>query len=210
MHLSEYNRDQAEALEMVGRRLKNLSQGDLFRLRQRISSYLEFRKDVAGFQSRFFSSICNRKCFSDGTSACCGREGIATFFGDVVVNALLSTEKEMDDLMDALIRDRGGPKCVYLADKGCLWRLKPIVCEMFLCDHAKETVLKENDALLRRWESLLLREKDYTWPSRPVLFDELEEVFLRENLESPLMYFHKSPGLLRIKARAMEKPRSAT
>jgi hypothetical protein len=41
----------------------------------------------------------------------------------------------------------------------------------------------------------------YTWPSRPVLFDKLEELFIQEGFDSPIMYFHHSPGLLRLKAK---------
>ena len=117
------------------------------------------------------------------------------------MNVLLSKEEEVEGLLQRLSQDNGGLNCVYLGEKGCLWQLKPIVCEMFLCDHAKNTVLGKDDALWDRWNRLRQREKRYTWPSSPVLFDELEEIFIRADLESPLMYFHRSPGLLRIKAK---------
>ena len=41
-----------------------------------------------------------------------------------------------------------------------------------------------------------------TWPDRPVLFDELEKLFIKEGYDSPLMYCHKSPGLLRLKSKS--------
>ncbi|MGD9031087.1 MAG: hypothetical protein PVH02_00405 [Desulfobacteraceae bacterium] len=204
MEISEYNRDQLEAIQMVRRRLGTLSRAQIEKLRRRIRPYLRFRKDVADFQEQYFSDVCTEKCFTSQTSACCGREGIATFFADVVMNVLLSREEEVEGLLQTLSQDTGGFKCIYLGENGCLWRLKPIVCEMFLCEHAKDAVLGGDAALRDQWEKLRQREKRYTWPSRPVLFDELEEIFIGTGCDSPLMYFHRSPGLLRIKAKDLK------
>ncbi len=200
MEISEYNRDQWETIQMVRRHLSKLSEVELERLKRRVRPYLRFRGDVADFQKYYFSEVCTEKCFTSQTSACCGREGIATFFADVLINVLLSTAQEVDALLQRLSEDQGGLKCVYLSEKGCLWRVKPIVCEMFLCDYAKETVLGKDESLKERWEHLRHREKRYTWPSRPVLFDELEEIFIWAGFDSPLMYFHRSPGLIRVKS----------
>jgi hypothetical protein len=205
MEMSEYNQDQWQAIQMVRGHLNTLSSGQIEKIKRRIRPYLQFRKDVANFQEQYFSDVCTEKCFTSRTSACCGREGIATFFADVVVNVLLCKEEEVEALLRTLSQDTGGFKCVYLGENGCLWRLKPIVCEMFLCEHAKDTVLGNDDALRDQWEKLRQREKRYTWPSRPVLFDELEEVFMRAGLDSPLMYFHRSPGLVRIKAKNLKR-----
>jgi hypothetical protein len=130
----------------------------------------------------------------------------------VVINLLLSSPAEIDALLRAVSDAATGPDCVYLSGEGCLWRLKPIVCEMFLCEHVKTRVLGEDRSLRNRWEGLRRRERLYTWPTRPVLFDELEALFRAAGLDSPLMYFHKSPGLLRVKARArgdVERPGKA-
>lgn len=197
--MSEYNRDQINATLMVQRHLNALSKAQIDSLRRRVRTYLRFRVEVADFQKKYFSEVCTQKCFNSQTSACCGREGIATFFADVLINLLYSTEQEVDTLLQTLSKDGGGFRCVYLSEKGCLWQVKPIVCEMFLCKHAKETVLGKDEALGRRWNGLRQKEKRYTWPSRPVLFDDLEEIFIAEGFDSPLMYCHKSPGLLRIK-----------
>jgi len=151
---------------------------------------------------RAFSRLCTRKCFTSRTSACCGREGIATFFADVLVNALVSSESELEALLQCLSKDTGGPKCVYLTGTGCAWKIKPIVCEMFLCQHAKDTFFGADKTLADQWEDLRRRERQFTWPDRPVLFDALEVVFIQEGYDSPLMYCHKSPGLLRLKAKA--------
>jgi len=123
-----------------------------------------------------------------------------TFFADVVINLLLSSDEDIESLMQILFSDPGGTKCVFLSNKkGCLWNIKPIVCEMFLCDKAKKTVLEVNDQLKLEWEELRKKEKNFTWPDKPVLFDEIEEIFINKGFDSPLMYFHKSPGLLRAK-----------
>ena len=186
---------------MVRQYLSSLPNSELRWLRQRIKSYLQFRKVVNSFQDEHFADICSEKCFTSRTSACCGREGIITFFADVVINVLLSTSKEIDTLLETLEGDTGGFNCVYLNESGCLWRCKPIVCEMFLCDHAKNLVLAENKRLASQWQGFCRRKRMYTWPTRPVLFDELEVLFLNGGFDSPLMYLHKSPGLLRLKAK---------
>ena len=203
--ISEYNQQQKDAILMVCKHLSCLSMSKLRWLKQRIKSYLEFRQRVASFELQYFDDICSDKCFASRTSACCGREGIATFFADVVVNVLLSTDKDIDTLLHALERDTGGFNCVYLNETGCLWCCKPIVCEMFLCDHAKNSVLAGAETLRSQWEKLRQQERLYTWPTQPVLFDELEDFFIQAGFDSPLMYLHKSPGLLRLKAQQGRK-----
>jgi hypothetical protein len=197
--MSAYNREQVETFAMVQQYLKELSPRRLGWLKRRIRSYLEFRADVARFQKQHFAGLCTRKCFTSRMSACCGREGIVVFFADVVIEVLISAEAEIDRFFDVLRRDRGGVKCVYLTERGCLWRVKPIVCEMFLCAHARTAVLEKNEVLRVQWERLRQRNRRYTWPTRPVLFDELEAFFVEAGLDSPLMHFHHSPGLLRVK-----------
>jgi hypothetical protein len=76
---------------------------------------------------------------------------------------------------------------------------------MFLCDRAKAAVLEGDRNRGDRWQELLLREKQFTWPDKPILFDDLEELFLQAGLKSPLMYCHLSPGLLRIKAQRRKR-----
>jgi hypothetical protein len=198
--MSEYNRDQLEALLMVRHYLEGLPASETRRLRATVAPYLEFRSEVSQFQKESLSEICTQACFATRHSACCNRDGIATFFADVVINALLSSGEDLDVLRTTLENDPGGFKCVYLGKKGCLWRVKPIVCEMFLCDRAKETVLGKDKNPSDRWESFLRDEKQFTWPDKPVLFDDLEELFLQAGLKSSLMYCHLSPGLRRVKA----------
>ena len=204
MIMGEYNRDQLEALLMVHQYLGGLSRSRISQIKRWIQPYLRFRGDVEDFQKHHFSEICIQKCFASHTSACCNREGIITFFADVVINVLLSSTQEVDALLQILSQDRGGFKCVYLIENGCLWHMKPIVCEMFLCKNAKDAVLEKDSSLRTQWEKFYRRERRYTWPSRPVLFDKLEELFIRAGFDSPLMYFHHSPGLLRVKNQSVK------
>ena len=71
---------------------------------------------------------------------------------------------------------------------------------MFLCDRAEKEVLEQNKQARQEWDTLKKREKSFRWPDQAVLFDELEAVFINAGYDSTLMYLHKSPGLLRIKA----------
>jgi hypothetical protein len=200
--LSEYNRDQIQSIHMVRSHLKGMPSQEIMNLRDTARPYMGFRGAVDNFQKKHLSGICTQKCFSDMKSACCNREGIATFFADVVINALFSSHDELDALEMALSRDMEGFKCVYLSDKGCLWKLKPIVCEMFLCEHARLALSGMDGSLLEEWDNFRKKEREFTWPDRPILFDELEKIFIKAGLDSPIMYFHKSPGLLRIKKDA--------
>ena len=200
MPFSEYNRDQLTVLAQVRDFFRNLPSSEKDKMQKIIQPYLVFRADVADFHNKFLSDICTVKCFQDMQSACCNKEGIATFFADFVVNILCSENSELDTMEEKLVRGAAGNKCVYLTDKGCLWRYKPIVCEMFLCDHAKKSLGEKGAPHMSRWGALREEEKKYTWPDKPVLFDELEEIFIAKDIENPLMYFHKSPGLLRIKS----------
>ena len=106
------------------------------------------------------------------------------------------------DYLSILHKPNTGFKCVYLTESGCRWKVKPIVCEMFLCDTAKETVLAQNPQTKRQWDLIEEKRRQYTWPDQPVLFDKLEELFVEAGYRSPLMYLHNSPGLLRVKQKA--------
>jgi hypothetical protein len=198
--MSDYNRQQRETIATVRNCLAALDGPARRALEESIAPYVEYRRETSRFQEEHLAALCTATCFSDRTSACCGREGILTFFADVVVNLLLSTEEEADRLLAALDGDRGGFNCVYLGREGCLWTMKPVSCEMFLCDHARESVLGADPGLEALWTDIREREHLFTKPVQPVLFDDLERFFIDRGLDSPLMYFHRSPGLLRLKA----------
>ena len=197
--LSEYNREQLEALRMVRRCLAALPEKQRRMLQENIADYLAFRCDVDAFLQQHFADLCDRTCYTSRRSACCSREGIITFFADVVINCLQSGREELDGLQQCLLGAQNRDKCVYLGPRGCRWRVRPVICAMFLCNRAADSVFQDRPPLQNRWEQLCRRKQLFTWPDRPVLFDELEAFFMRRRCSSPLMYLHNSPGLLRVK-----------
>jgi hypothetical protein len=206
--MNSYQKEQAESLAMVQRHLATLSDSERQALKLQISDYLLFRDEVDTFLSEHFSNLCTKKCYESKLSACCSREGIITFFGDMVVNTLVSCKEEIDALLTTLQKPNTGFKCIYLGNNGCMWSVKPIVCEMFLCEQAKKEVFREKAWAEDAWNELKQRKKLYTWPDRPVLFDDLERYFMDAGYSSPLMYLHNSPGLLRIKKQAKQQAAS--
>ncbi|MBW1969574.1 MAG: hypothetical protein JRI82_08795 [Deltaproteobacteria bacterium] len=206
--MNAYQIEQAETLDMVCRHLGTISDQKRLALLSQISDYLLFRDAVDAFLREHFENTCTQNCYQSRVSACCSREGIITFFGDVVVNALVSGEAEIKGLATVLQTPNTGFKCIYLGEQGCLWRIKPIVCEMFLCEQAQKEVFGLKSWADKLWQELKRREKLYRWPDRPVLFDDLERYFMARGYSSPLMYLHNSPGLLRVKKRARERKTS--
>ena len=187
---------------MVRRHIDGLSIVQRQELADWSADYLKFRQEVEEFLTTHFSEVCIQKCYQSRLSACCSREGIITFFADVVINYLASKGSDYDNLEAVLNKPNEGFKCVYLSDDGCLWHLKPIVCQMYLCNRSKEQVFGLHPQLKEEWELLEEKRKRFTWPDRPVLFDKLESHFIKAGCRSPLMYLHNSPGLLRVKNKA--------
>ena len=200
--MSDYQFEQLEALSLVRLHLKALSHTEKERLQALIAEYLEFRREVDRFLDAYFGRVCDRTCYQSRLSACCSREGIITFFADVVINLLRSGEADVEALVKVLNAENAGFKCVYLGPAGCLWRVKPIVCQMFLCEPAQARVFSEHPEAETEWRDLERRRRQFTWPDRPVLFDALERYFIAAGCASPLMYLHQSPGLLRVKRKA--------
>jgi hypothetical protein len=202
MQISPYQQEQHDALLLAAKHLDTLSTDQIEALKTASHEYLMFREDVDAFLNTHFASICTQKCFQSSLSACCSKEGIITFFADIVINALFSASDERNLLLSVLRKLNAGPKCVYLGPQGCLWRIKPIVCQMFLCDAAKERVFSDRTSAEASWNVLKNREKQFTWPDQKVLFDDLETLFINAGHASSLMYLHNSPGLLLVKKRA--------
>ncbi len=197
--MNSYQQEQAQALTLVRRHLANISAAEKQMLQSKIADYLLFRNEVEAFLNKHFSKLCTQKCYQNNRSACCSRDGIITFFGDMVVNTLVSAEDEIELVMSAIQMPDNSLKCIYLGPQGCLWRVKPIVCEMFLCKTAAQEVFGQKPQAAEAWNRFKKRRKGFTWPDRPVLFDDLERYFMEAGYSSPLMYLHNSPGLLRVK-----------
>ena len=205
--MSSWQKEQTDALSMVYQYLARLSPAERRELESLVADYILFRKDIDIFLSGHFGEICTQNCYQNNISACCSREGIITFFADVVINTLVSKKNEIEALLKVLQKPNNGYKCIYLGGKGCLWRVKPIVCEMFLCEPAKKKVFIEKPLVRDKWDELNKRKKMFTWPDRPVLFDVLEKYFIDAKYSSSLMYMHNSPGLLHVKSRGGESLR---
>jgi len=184
---------------MVREGLASLSSAEAGRLKKAMTDYLDYRQTLTEFWAARFRDICTEKCFQNGLSACCSKDGIIAFFADVVINALVSAPAALDRLEGAIRQPDRPDKCIFLTPEGCLWTIKPIVCELFLCDAAKEKAFAEHPRARPNWEHLRELKKRYTWPDQPVLFEYLEAVFLDKGYRSSLMHIHFSPGLRRIK-----------
>jgi hypothetical protein len=200
--MSEYQRDQWLSLTTIRRALEEIPAVEHESLRSSLSEYLVFRRELADFHSRHFHEYCRRACYETGLSACCGFESIITFFADQLISCLLSETADLEDLMRVLERPNATGKCVFLGAEGCRWLVPPISCAMFYCDQAKNAVWRGNPDTTAAFEALRRREKDFTHPDKPVLFDDLERGFRQMGLQTPHMYYHSSPGLVLLKARA--------
>lgn len=200
--ITTWQAEQLDAFQMVRAYLAGVDSDELERLLDSVSAYLDYRHELDTFLMDHFSHICTRNCYTNSKSACCGKDSIIIFFAEVVINALISVDEELDLLIDALRQPNQGLKCTYLGPEGCLWRLRPVVCALFLCDPAEREVFSSNRVLHTQWYLLKEREKAFQWPDRPVLFDDLEKLFITAGYESSLMYCHTSPGLLRVKRAA--------
>ena len=201
--MGEYQVEQLEALSLVRLHLKSLPPGERQTLLASAADYLDFRATVDRYLETHFGRVCDQACYRSRVSACCSREGIVTFFADVVINLLLSSEPgsgragarpearphriqvrvsrgdgmpvadQTHRLPDVPVRARPGPGC--------------------------STHTPEAEA---EWRRLEARRKTFAWPDRPVLFDQIEAYFLRAGCASRLMYLHNSPGLLRLKHKS--------
>ncbi|MBU0994290.1 MAG: hypothetical protein KJ737_17505 [Proteobacteria bacterium] len=200
--MTDYNTEQLETLDMIVNVLPRMPEKEIIELKDSASDYLQFRQDMASFSDTYLAPLCKKKCHDTGLSACCTKDGIITYFTDMVLNVLFSDEKKISILKNTLSRSNTHTTCVYLSEKGCLWTIKPIVCEMFFCDWLIEESSVTDASFARQIEAFRIRQKLYTWPDKPVFFNTVETLFLEKGIESSLMYFHFSPGLKQIKKKA--------
>lgn len=197
--MNDYQAEQLEALRMVRQHLYALPEAEVAALKTDIADYLVFRSEVTDFLDVYFKDACTEKCFASRLSACCSKDGIIAFFADVVVNALVSDDGDLDRLEWAIQSPARAVKCIFLAEGGCVWRIRPVVCTFFLCDEAENRAFGDNPEAAAQWASLKEIKKHFTWPDKPVLFERLEDFFISRGCRSSLMYLHFSPGLSRIR-----------
>jgi len=200
--VSEYQRDQWHSFGAIEKACRGLPYGELEELKESLESYLRFRRTLNDFQEQSFGTFCRTACYESKLSACCGFESIFTFFADQVITFLLSTQEELETLFQKIEQTNHTGRCVYLGESGCIWQVRPISCAMFLCEQAKQQAFSEDRDAETAWEELREAKNAYTYPIQPVLFDDLESFFIALGVDSPHMYFHKSPGLLCLKDRS--------
>ncbi len=207
--MNAYQIEQLGSQRLVRDRLAQMPLKNYLQIVDQVAPYLAFRNEVDRFLDRHCSGLCTLACFQSRLSACCSRDGIITFWADLVVNALCSERPSLDRLIAAIRSPWDGHKCIYLGEAGCLWRVRPLVCAMFLCDKVKDGLSADGKDLERQWTRLTQAAKGFRWPDRPVLFDALETVFIALGCQSPLMYLNTSPGLLNIKRKVGLRPSTA-
>lgn len=197
--MSLYHRTQLESIRSAFEACEKLDDLTRTHLRNLASPYMEFRRELDQFNERYFLSYCRKACFETKRSACCGYESIIVFFADEVINYLFGGKDDFPIILEKLRRVKASDHCVYLGEEGCLWTIRPISCAMFFCDDVKKEVFWNVPEAQTRWNELVRKEKSFTWPDRPVLFDTIEEVFIKIGVMTDHMYCHRSPGLLKLK-----------
>ena len=200
--MNEYQQEQWSALNQIVGTMASIEALTSAALCHDIDVYLQFRAQMEGFLNQHFGQFCNQACFERQRSACCSKDGIITFWADHVINAKCSDNLQLEGLRSAIRRPLREDKCIYLGNSGCLWKVRPLGCAMFLCDAVQRDVFKDQPSNERIWLDFLQSAKTYRWPDRPVLFDRLEQLFMAAGCHSTLMYLNTSPGLLRVKRKA--------
>lgn len=201
--MNDYQQEQWDALKLTQKMLSSLTHNELEQLKNRIHPYLDFRNKVDRFLQIHFADHCSQSCYANRRSACCSKDGIVTFWADVVINTLNSSSSVLLDLEHALINPLYDHKCTYLAANGCCWQVRPLMCVMFLCDDVQASVFQtEHNHLKQQWQTFIDVAKQFRWPDRPVLFDWLETYFMKRGARCSLMYINTTPGLLRIKQKS--------
>lgn len=197
----DYNGAHFLSFQAIRSVCEKMSVAEISRLREIAAPYLAYRRQLEDFQLRHFAAHCREACYQTMLSACCGFESIIIFFADQVVTFLCSDPPDIDRLLCRLKQPNRSNHCVFLGEAGCVWRVRPITCAMYLCEDAKRRVFSRNPELASVLEQFREAEKQFTRPTRPVLFDELEKAFMAYGVRTPHMWFHRSPGLLRLKQK---------
>lgn len=202
--MNDYQREQWDALTLAVEQVMMLNDDERRDLIVEIGSYLKFRKKIDLFLADHFGIHCTKSCYTTRRSACCSKDGIITFWADVVINVCSSSESDLSVLQHALKSPVFDHKCTYLGNDGCCWQIRPLMCAMFLCDQVQQKVFPFDKEVEEEWKELNQEAKAFRWPTRPVLFDRLETFFMDRGCRSPLMYINTSPGLLRIKRQRVK------
>jgi len=72
---------------MIRHQLDSTAPPEIKKLTAELTDYLDFRSQVTSFLETHFSRVCTEACYKNKRSACCSKDGIIAFFGDVAVKA---------------------------------------------------------------------------------------------------------------------------
>lgn len=197
--MSLYHRMQLESIRAAFEACERLDDRTKAYLRDIALPYMEFRGELDRFNRQYFLDYCKKACFDTKRSACCSYESIIVFFADEVINYLFGGRDDFPVILEKLSSVKPSDYCVYLGEKGCLWTVRPISCAMFFCDNVKKEIFGKFPEAQVLWDELVKKEKSFTWPDRPVLFDLIEEIFIKFGVMTDHMFCHRSPGLLKLK-----------
>jgi hypothetical protein len=203
--MNDYQKEQLQAWQVLIQRLKQMPLEEKNAISREIQKYLDFRIQVDVFLNHYFSKYCTTTCYESNRSACCSKDGIVTFWADLVITAIAGEPRHPEQMIASVQRPYYSDKCIYLTPKGCCWHVRPLVCCMFLCDQVQQEVFSTEQKAAEKWAHLCRQARSFRWPDRPVLFDRLERVFITQGCRSSLMYLHNSPGLLRVKQQAGQR-----
>ena len=160
--MNAYQAEQIAAFELIRLHLPKLKK-QLHRTQaDPLEAYLAFRQETDRYFDQYFAGICNTTRYQNQHSACCSRDGIITFFADMVINILYSNGSVLDRMALRLQTPHLGLKCLYLSPGGCMWTIKPVVCQMFLCERAQLEVFSQCPQAREQWDTLTRRRRDFT------------------------------------------------
>ncbi|MCP4744627.1 MAG: hypothetical protein GY874_00565 [Desulfobacteraceae bacterium] len=199
--MNDYQKEELEALEQISQTMVQLKPDERIMLSEMIEPYLSFRRKLDAFLSGKFSDHCTSSCYQNNLSACCSKDGIITFWADAVINLFCSSKAQIQDVYKSLKEPWSQVKCTYLTPGGCCWKVRPLVCAMFICDSAQKNVFGKNAQAKTKWRQFERTAKSFRWPDKIVLFDSLERCFMEKGCRSSLMHLNTSPGLLNIKKK---------
>lgn len=145
--MNQYQKEQLDALVQVRGQLAALNTSRHQKLVTEIDAYVKFRHRLESFLEKQMGGYCSQACYESRTSACCSKDGVIIFWADVVVNALSSSRGEMESLEKSIKAPAFPDKCIHLTANGCRWRVRPLVCAMFVCQKIEREVIDQDETV---------------------------------------------------------------
>jgi len=112
--MNAYQAEQIATFELIRLHLPELKEKLHRTHADPLKAYLSFRQETDRYLDQYFTGICSLTCYQNLHSACCSRDGIITFFGDMVINTLYSSDPALDRMALRLQSPHRGNKYLYL------------------------------------------------------------------------------------------------